>query len=306
MENENIEVKKEKLKSSNLALSIFVSAIVLAGALIYSAGLKDRQGRPNSPKNTNGEVTNQNEVLSSVKLPIKWGEIGQRLVKSGVIDLPQLESLYAKRGGLPKDEMALLTENYTGDVVMTQQNSAFLLNVFWAFGLADKNPILEKGPMQDPQYGGAGNFASTGGWTLAKGNPMSHYSKYELVKLTPEQQLLVESVSKNIYRPCCGNSTFFPDCNHGMAMLGLLELMAANGATESEMYSVALRVNSLWFPDTYLTIAKYFEVKGVAWDKVDPKVALGADYSSGYGYADILSQVQTPEKKSSGGGGCGA
>ncbi|MEK7180983.1 MAG: hypothetical protein AAB738_01440 [Patescibacteria group bacterium] len=306
MENENIETPKEKSGKSYLPMSIFASAIILAGALIYSTGLKYQQGQPNSPKNTSGEVASQSEVLSSVKLPIKWGDIGQKMVKSGVIDLPQLESLYAKRGGLPKDEMALLAENYTGDVVMTQQNSAFLLNVFWAFGLADKNQILEKGPMQDPQYGGAGKFASTGGWTLAKGNPMDHYSKYELVKLNPEQQLLVENVSKNIYRPCCGNSTYFPDCNHGMAMLGLLELMAANGVTESEMYRVALSVNSLWFPDTYLTIAKYFEAKGVAWDKVDPKVALGADYSSGYGYANILSQVQTPEKKSSGGGGCGA
>lgn len=187
---------------------------------------------------------------------------------------------------------------------MTQQNSAFFLNAFWAFGLANKNPILEKGPMQDPEYGGAGRFASTGGWTLAKGDPMNHYSKHELVKLTPEQQLLVENVSKNIYRPCCGNSTYFPDCNHGMAMLGLLELMAANGATEDEMYRVALGVNVLWFPDTYLTIAKYFEAKGIVWKNVDPKTALGADYSSGYGYANILNQIQTPEKKSSG-GGCG-
>ena len=305
MENENLEVKKEKSKSSNLALSIRVSAIILAGALIYSTGLKYQKGQSNLTKNASEGIASQNEVLSSVKLPIKWGDIGQKMVQSGVIDLPQLESIYAGRGGLPKDQKALLAENYTEEVVMTQQNSAFMLNALWAFGLANKNPILEKGPMQDPQYGGAGGFASTGGWTLAKGDPMSHYSKYELVKLSPEQQLQVEKVSKNIYRPCCGNSTYFPDCNHGMAMLGLLELLAANGATESEMYATALGVNSLWFPDTYLTIAKYFEEKGVTWDKVDPKVALGADYSSGYGYANILSQVQTPEKKSSGGGGCG-
>ena len=29
-------------------------------------------------------------------------------------------------------------------------------------------------------------------------------------------------IAKGIYRPCCNNSTYFPDCNHGMAMLGLL------------------------------------------------------------------------------------
>ena len=42
-------------------------------------------------------------------------------------------------------------------------------------------------------------------------------------------------------------------------MLGLLELMASQGLSEEEMYKYALIVNSYWFPDTYLAIAKYFE-----------------------------------------------
>ena len=58
---------------------------------------------------------------------------------------------------------------------------------------------------------------------------MNHYSMHRFIVLTPEQQALVEKVSKGIYRPCCGNSVYFPDCNHGMAMLGLLELMASQG-----------------------------------------------------------------------------
>src|SRR3989344_6501798 len=63
-----------------------------------------------------------------------------------------------------------------------------MLNMFWALGLANKNDILEHGPMIDPQYGGAGGFASTGGWTLAQGNAMDHYSMNQLITLTPEQQ----------------------------------------------------------------------------------------------------------------------
>jgi hypothetical protein len=125
-----------------------------------------------------------------------------------------------------------------------------MLNMLWAFGLANKNPILENGPMMDPSYGGAGNFASTGGWTLAKGDTMSHYSMHTLVTLSPAQQALVEKVAKNVYRPCCRNSTYFPDCNHGMAMLGLLELLAGEGATEEEMYKTAQDVNALWFPQS--------------------------------------------------------
>ena len=119
---------------------------------------------------------------------------------------------------------------------MTQENSGTILNLLWAFGLANKNEILEKGPMMDKRYGGAENFASTGGWTLSKGDSMNHYSMHSFITLTPQQQSLVEKVSQNIYRPCCGNSTYFPDCNHGMAMLGLLELLASQGISENEMY----------------------------------------------------------------------
>ena len=123
-----------------------------------------------------------------------------------------------------------------------------MLNMFWAFGLANKNDILEKGPMMDPQYGGAENFASTGGWTLAQGKAMDHYSMHKLIVLTPEQQKRVDDVSKNIYRPCCGNSTYFPDCNHGMAMLGILELGASQGQSKQELYATAKSVNDVWFP----------------------------------------------------------
>ncbi len=122
------------------------------------------------------------------------------------------------------------------------------LNVLWAFGLANKNEILEYGPMMDPQYGGAGGFASTGGWTLATGNPMDHYSHHAMLTLTPEQKQRVERTSKNIFRPCCKNSTYFPDCNHGMAMLGALEIMASQGASERDMYRVADQLNKQWFP----------------------------------------------------------
>ena len=121
--------------------------------------------------------------------------------------------------------------------------------------------------------------------------------------LTSAQQALVDRVSRNIFRPCCGNSTHFPDCNHGMAMLGLLELMASQGVSEQDMYKTALAVNSYWFPETYLTIATYMQQKGVAWKDVSPKEMLSAPYSSSSGYTDISSQVTLPEQVQ-GGGGC--
>ncbi len=238
-----------------------------------------------------------------IMLPVVWGDFGKQMLNAGVIDEGGFVSIYSDRGGLPDDEKKLLYGEGNGKIRMTPENSGFLLNLLWAFGLGNKNEILDSGEMMDPQFGGAGNFASTGGWTLAKGGAMNHYSKHAFVTLTREQQDLVDKVSRSIYRPCCGNSTHFPDCNHGMAMLGLLELMASQGLTESEMYKTALAVNSYWFPDTYLSIGRYLIKEGRDFDSVDPKEILGAEYSSASGYRRILSSIEPAAGR--GGGGCG-
>ena len=236
-------------------------------------------------------------------LPVKWGDLGDQMIKAGVIDADKFESIYKDRGGLDEESQRLLYGTGNGNIKITKDNAGIVLNLLWALGLGNKNTILEKGPMSDKKYGGAGGFASTGGWTLAKDSTMNHYSKHSFVSLTPEQQKLVEETSWNIYRPCCGNPTYFPDCNHGMAMLGLLELMASQGASEQEMYQTALWVNSYWFPETYINLAKYFESQGTPWKNVNPKEVLGADYSSASGYRSILNKIKPIEQQ--GGGGCG-
>ena len=236
-------------------------------------------------------------------IPVVWIDLGKQLVENGVIDAAQFESIYASQGGLSDLEKELLYGDTKGQLVINQDNAPVLLNLLWAFGLANENPVLSEGPMSDPQYGGFEGFASTGGWTLSRGSIGDHYNQHKLVSLTDGQQALVERVSKGIYRPCCGNSTYFPDCNHGMAMLGLLELMASQGANESQMYAAALQVNSYWFPETYLTLASYFSNKGIPWNKVDPKLVLGIDYSSAGGFNKVLTEIEPVS--ASGGGSCG-
>lgn len=240
-----------------------------------------------------------------VGLPAAWNDLGKQMVLSGVIDQQKFETLYVERGGLGADMKKMLLESGNGKVKITAENSAILLNMLWALGLGNKNEILDKGEMWDKQYGGdAGKFASTGGWTLAAGNVMDHYSKHHFLTLTPEQQAMVEKASKNIYRPCCNNSANFPDCNHGMAMLGLLELMASQGVSEQEMYKAALAVNSYWFPNNYLTLASYFKEQGIDWARVNPQVVLSAQYSSAQGYQELLRQI-TPAPAPKNSGGCG-
>lgn len=292
------QTKKDKF----LGTCILMAAIIIGGVWLYTARF---QGPDSKVTDTKLVAALEKAVLpvQGVALPIKWGDLGKQMVNTGVIDQKKFESLYAQRGGLNEASKKLITDDNNGQIVITKENSGVLLNLLWALGLANKNQILEKGPMTDKQYGGdASKFASTGGWTLTVGNPMNHYSHHAFIALTPDQQKLVEEVSKNIYRPCCGNSTYFPDCNHGMAMLGLLELMVSQGVNENDMYKTALAVNSFWFPDTYLTIAQFLKTKGIVWKDASPKGILGKEYSSASGYQQVRNQVAPAERK--GGNSC--
>src|SRR3989338_6305925 len=277
-------------KDHSVPISIITAALLISGAWIYTSEAKIM-----AP----GEKQESQES-TEVVLPVRWGDLGDKMASVGAIDAKKLEALYAPRGGLSEEEKKLLYDSDNDFRKITPQNSCFLLNLFWAFGLANKNPILETGPMA--QYGDMGNFASTGGWTLAKEGAMDHYSRHKFFNLTPEQQKLVERVSKNIYRPCCDNPTHFPDCNHGMAMLGLLELMASQGISEQEMYEAALQVNALWFLEESSTIARYLASKNQTLWAADPKEILGRDCSSASGFRRVASLV--PQVKSQGGSGC--
>lgn len=246
------------------------------------------------------------EVLPSegVTLPIRWGNLGQRMIDDGVIDENKFRSLFD--GGFSNQDEQMLSGEINQPIVLTQENSRFILNTLWAFGLSNKNDILENGEMTSKEYGGdASRFASTGGWSIAKGAGFDHYSRHPYITLNDSQQDLVARVAKGIYRPCCGNSTHFPDCNHGMAMLGLLQLMAANGVSEKEMYDVALQVNTIWFPQTYIDLATYFKEQGTDWADVDAQVVLGAEYSSAQGYQQTRQRIQSLPQVQQGGGGCG-
>ncbi len=311
------ESKKDNTVSEDTAIreywipaSIVVSALIISSAWIYTAKVNITDGNVTEPSVSE---SSREGIVSSIEktIPVVWGDLGVKMVNAGVINRDKFLQIYADRGGLNTSEKKLLDGTNNGKLTVNEENSGVILNLLWALGLGNKNDVLENGEMKDPRYGNnIGNFASVGGWVIANGNPVDHYSKHQFMTLTKEQQELVDRTSKNIFRPCCGNSTHFPDCNHGMAMLGLLELMASQGATESEMYETALAMNSFWFPDQYTVIGEYLKSKGTSLNKVDPKQILGAEFSSGQGFQQVMSQItqpvgsgNTPTRKS--GSGCG-
>ncbi len=239
-----------------------------------------------------------------------YGDLGPKMIVSGLIDLEKLKQVYQQSGQpLTKEQLEILTKGSNKKIKIDRDNSYFLLNFFWAAGLGNKSKTLTEGDLVKYGEGQTGNFASTGGWSLSKTNPMDYYAKDDLILMTPVQEDLVQKVASNIYRPCCNNSTAFPDCNHGMALLSVLQLMAANGASENQMFEAAKYFNAFWFPGNYYDLALYFNNKeGKNFSKIPGKLILSKEFSSASGWSVAKKWlvdkgiVEQPQKT---GGSCG-
>lgn len=271
----------------------------------------------NSAQNTETDNPLYNEVVAKV-LPregfetnIVLGDAIVKLVENGVIDLEKFKQIYRERG-MSEQELAILTQPSYTPLKMNANNAGFLVNILWPLGLANKTGFNEKSPVKGESLF---NFASTGGWTLGKeNNGGTYFNKFEIVTLTPEQETVALEVAQNTYRPCCNNSTFFQDCNHGSALLGLIELGASQGLSKEELYKVALRFNSFWFPQNYIETALYYKLaRNTDWEDVDPKEIMSLNYSSISGWVKNVGQPfqeivrknpgLLPQQK--GGAGCG-
>ena len=228
-------------------------------------------------------------------LPISYGILGPQLIEAGVIDYEAFHNVMTASGDpISNHQMEILTKGSSEKIVITGENAHFLLNFFWAVGLANRNSILSEGPMVQNSGGQIERFASTGGWTLATKPITELYASIDLIPLTPEQQARVEEVATAVYRPCCNNHTLFPDCNHGMAMLGLLELMASQGAGTDEMFMAAKYINAYWFPQQTLEIAIYLKAnQGTNFTDADARLVVSKDYSSASGASTVHQSLQS-------------
>jgi hypothetical protein len=244
-------------------------------------------------------------------LPVRYEQLGPQLLEAGVIDYSALAGAMARANrALTEDQQAILQNGAETAITIGHENAHFLLNLLWAFGLGNRNPILlEDGVMWQHSDGEVGRFASTAGWTVAAKPLEEIYAALPLVNLDEAQQRAVEEVAAGVFRPCCGNPTLFPDCNHGMAMLGLLQLMAAAGATTQELFEAAKYVNAFWFPKEMFETTLYLALtQGTDFAQADPQLATGKLFSAG-GFQTVhgwLSENGYLEQAPGGGGsGCG-
>jgi len=292
-----------------LVLKLIPLFVVKAEILSYSLPFRQK----NLPTPTPDITKLQEEITKSVfpekvNLGVSFKNVVAKMVQFGAIDKDKFIKLYEGRGGLTETEKRLFDNPSDEPIIINQENANLLLNLLWPLGIANKTNILSEGPMGTQYKKDVGNFASTGGWTLGREEGGKLFNRFPIIDLSPEEEAVVREISQNIYRPCCGNSTYFPDCNHGAAMLGFIEPAVTQGMQKDEIYKKALVLNTYWFPQTYAELGIYFkQKKNIPWDKIDPELVLGIDYSSSQGYRVINKELQTEGllPKVEGGGGCG-
>lgn len=240
---------------------------------------------------------------------ISLGDAIIKVVDGGAIDRGKFFRLYSGSGGYPAELKDVLTEPSRDRIHLTSDNVNYYTNLLWPLGLSNHMAANAESPINGD---GLDSFASTGGWPLGQAeNGAAYFNKLSIVPLTPEQEARVVAIAQSTYRPCCDNSTFFQDCNHGSALLGLLELGASQELSDEELYREALAFNSFWFPDAYIQTALYFEVfHKVAWNRVDPPTIMGFDYSALSAWqrnvARRVASVPGLVPGAGGGAGCGA
>ena len=244
------------------------------------------------------------------KILAAFGDVGPQMIAAGAIDLAKFTNLYQQQNKpLSNDQMKILTKGTDANIVINPENAYFLLNFFWALGLTNQNAILTEGPMVSEGSDKVGGFASTGGWTIGAKSPTELYASTKIMELTDEQQARLVEVASGVYRPCCNNPTHFPDCNHGMAMLGLLELMASQDASLAEMFETAKYVTAFWYPQQMLEVATAFKAaNNVDFAKVDAKTIVSSQFASNSGFQAVhqwLSKNGLLDQAPSSGGSCG-
>ena len=206
-----------------------------------------------------------------------------KLVRYQVVSRDKYRALQGATGRAP-DELAILTRTPSRNPIhLTRENASHYVNLLWGVGLANRLDANKDSPIAGKDLT---NFASTGGWTLGMAPEGSvYFNRFPIIELKPDAEALAVRVAKLTFRPCCNNSTFFQDCNHGSALFAVLQLGAAQGLGEDQLYKEALAFNSFWFPDYYIATALYFKtVHKTEWRDVDAKTVMSAEFSSGSGW----------------------
>ncbi len=269
--------QKKRISRRSVLFGIGTTAAAY-GLGVATPGLIERL-KPDPVKDANDAVLPSRGDRTTVA----FGDSLLRLVRAGAIDPEKFSAHYAARGGLPDWVRRLFESSSSEPILISSTTAPYLLNLLWPLGVATKTAINANSPLSGKRLP---TFASTGGWRLGRtGTGAAYFNRVATLQLSAEQEARVLEVARKTFRPCCNNSAFFQDCNHGSAMLGLLELGAAQDLSERQLYSLAKTANGYWYPSQYVEMALLFAtVEDTPWKDVDPATAVGARFASASGW----------------------
>ncbi len=296
----NLEIIKHSIKESGLSksqtpkfiLNILIGALIGGGFvyLLNNIYIQQRNKVPTANNNLIQQIVSQVVPPQGFQTNLAFGDSVKKMLDCGVIDLEKMKKLY--RGEIPEYIQKMINGS-NEKIIINKETANYLLNLFWPLGLSNKTEFNKNIPFAEKDLP---RLASTGGWWLGrKDNGAEYFNKCEIIKLTPEQEKVVYEVAQNTFRPCCNNSTFAQDCNHGSALLGALELAASQGYSKDELYKLALQLNSFWFPDNYIKIALLKKItENIDWplprESALIKEIMSSKYSSAFGYLQNVEQ----------------
>jgi hypothetical protein len=159
--NEGIKKSKKNLLFKILPaffgffLLFFVAYLpLIADELNFRVSFQKTKSEGSAIKNPAITGTDSSAILQKINpsqgytINASFGDIGPKLLAVGAIDLEKMKSVYEQAGQpLTNEQLKILTEGSGAKIKISPENSYFLLNFFWALGLANKNQILDEGPM---------------------------------------------------------------------------------------------------------------------------------------------------------------
>ena len=212
----------------------------------------------------------RNEVAprDGVSIPVEWGNLLPELKALGAVNTTLLnKGLIESRGhGLTDSEAARFDGESHEIIRIDNASKTYLMYIFWAVAFVNAKPILNSSAHM------YGNKTSPVG--------PAKYGSLVLFKFSPAQQMLIEDVALNSYRPCCNAPTLKPDCSHGFAALGLLEFLVSKGFSREQLFKTLLQFNSYSFTNEYVDVALMLQEQGQSWSDANATQLVGYSYSS--------------------------
>ena len=145
---------KATIKKNKLVLLLKISLavnVVMAAALLAPQTTKLRVAK-NAPSITQAPTANSDNLFDEInpeagfQINASYGSLGPKMISMGVIDPEKFKTTYEKSNQpLTSEQEDILFKGSTEKITITRDNSYFLLNYFWAVGLANKSKILDEG-----------------------------------------------------------------------------------------------------------------------------------------------------------------